>query len=306
MSELFSQRVSRACPVCGHPADGCASFLEEHIDTARITGASYASRKAPEFMNLKLVTCPDCTTVFAPAPPISGSIIEAYHQADYDSSIEARQAADTYAKALGPHLAGVARGAALEVGTGSGAFLRDLSAMGFAEIVGIEPSAKAIAAAEPGVRPWIREGIFREGDFPTGRFDLVCCFMTLEHVPDPGLLVRAFFDVLAPGGKIALVVHDRTGTLNRLLGKRSPIIDIEHLQLFSPPSMQYLLQKTGFSDIGIAPYANKYRLAYWMRLLPLPARLKNGTIRFAEAIGLGNSPVTLNVGNLFCVATKPA
>jgi SAM-dependent methyltransferase len=279
--------------------------MDERIDTSKITRASYAARKAPEFMNLKLVECSQCDVIFAPMPPPSGTIIEAYHQADYDSSVEARQAADTYANALRPHLAGMRLGSAMDVGTGSGAFLSDLSDMGFAEVIGIEPSAAAIAAAEPRVKPWIREGIFREGDFPAGKFDLISCFMALEHVPDPGILVRTFFDVLAPGGKVALVVHDRTGWLNRFLGRRSPIIDIEHLQIFSPPSMEYLLKKAGYTDISIKPFANKYRLAYWMRLLPIPGGLKTALIGAVEKIGLGELPVAMNVGNLFCVATKP-
>jgi SAM-dependent methyltransferase len=305
MTELFSQRIHRACPVCGHTAEGCETFLDEMIDPSRVTGASYASRKAPEFMNLKLVVCPGCTTVFAPTPPGASTILEAYHTADYDSSTEAEQAAATYARSLAPHLAGMKKRAALEVGTGSGAFLARLADAGFEKVVGIEPSSAAIAAGSPRVRPWIKEGIFQPADYAGQSFDLIACFMTLEHVSDPGALVRSFFDVLAPGGKVALVVHDRTALLNRTLARRSPIIDIEHLQLFSPESMRHLLRSAGYTDLRIAPFVNRYRLSYWMRLLPLPDALKSPAIDAASAIGLGDRPVSMNVGNLFCVATKP-
>ena len=81
------------------------------------------------------------------------------------------------------------RDAALEIGTGTAAFLARLSDAGFGEVVGVEPSVAAIAAAPSARKSWIREGIFREKDFAPESFDLICCFMTLEHVLDPRELV---------------------------------------------------------------------------------------------------------------------
>ena len=52
-------RVVRACPVCGD-TDTSARDVPERIDPARLGALSYASRKEPEYMRLRLVVCPSC------------------------------------------------------------------------------------------------------------------------------------------------------------------------------------------------------------------------------------------------------
>jgi SAM-dependent methyltransferase len=114
---------------------------------------------------------------------------------------------------------------------------------GFSELVGVEPSTAAIAAAPENRRQWIREGIFREADFSPSSFDLICCFMTMEHVPDPKVISDAAFRLLKPGGAFVTVTHDYRATVNRVLGKRSPIIDIDHMGRHS--LIQRLIQFKG-------------------------------------------------------------
>ena len=92
------------------------------------------------------------------------------------------------------------RNDALEIGTGTGAFLSALRQLGFANMTGIEPSPAAIDAADRIVRPFIRGDIFVETDFVSESFDLICCFMTLEHVWDPRRLVEGCSRLLRKGG----------------------------------------------------------------------------------------------------------
>jgi len=153
------------------------------------------------------------------------------------------------------------RGSALEIGTGTAAFLERLSDAGFGELVGIEPSTAAIDAAPEHRKAWIREGIFEGSDFPPESFDLICCFMTLEHVQDPGALVAAAHRLLRPGGVFVGVTHNRRAWLNRLLGRRSPIVDVEHMQLFSEQSSKELLSRNGY--VEIAPYNDNPYADHW-------------------------------------------
>ena len=298
---------ARSCPVCGRSEREAEPFLAASLDPAKVGEGSFASRKLPEYMTFRLVRCTGCATVYAAEAPPPSSLADAYEAAGYDSSEEADFAARTYARALAPELTGADRaGAALEIGTGTGTFLRELLRLGFHQPVGIEPSTAAIAAAAPDVRDLIRPGIFRAADHAPDSLALVACFQTLEHVPDPLALTRDAFGLLRPGGMLAFVTHDYTAPLNRLLGRRSPIIDIEHMQLFCPASIQALLGRGGFADIRVSRIRNTYPLRYWLRLAPLPAGVKSAVARMADAVGIGRVPVSVSVGNLLTVARKPA
>jgi SAM-dependent methyltransferase len=304
---VFARLESRACPVCGAGPHDATLFLAASYDPARMSSFSFASRKTPEFMSYRLVRCRVCTTVYAAAAPPSDALAAAYAAAAYDSSEAANLAADSYIAALRDVIATLPGHAqagrrALEIGTGTGVLLERLLDAGFAEVVGVEPSAAAIAAATPRIRRHIREGIFAEADFAPASFDLICCFMTLEHVAAPRDLAESCLRLLRPGGVVAFVTHDYTGWLNRTLGRRSPIIDIEHLQLFCPASLTRLLTRSGFAVQRIAPIVNRYPLRYWLRLAPLPA--KAASLRLLERLGLGGVRLGVNVGNLMSVGRK--
>jgi SAM-dependent methyltransferase len=298
---------SRDCPVCGRGAGDAALFLEASLDPGRLTGASFASRKVPEFMSYRLLRCRDCATVYAAAAPNAGVLAGAYATAEYDSSEEASLAADTYAAALAPTIAALPQGGRmLEIGTGTGALLGRMLASGFAEAVGIEPSHAAIAAAPPELRPFIREGVFVERDFAPESFDLICCFQTLEHVGDPRALARSCARLLRPGGALALVTHDYRAPFNRLLGRRSPIVDIEHLQLFCRASLERLLRDAGLPMQGIVTLVNRYPVRYWLRLAPLPSAVRASATRLLSAMSLDRARLSVNVGNILAVGRKPA
>jgi SAM-dependent methyltransferase len=281
-------------------------FLEESIDPARLSATSFASRKVPEFMSHRLVRCPTCSLVYVPLPPAQDTLAAAYHEAAYDSAQEAEDAAACYAQAITPVLRRIAHPrSALEIGTGTGVFLDQLARAGFSELVGVEPSVAAIAAAPPGRRAWIREGIFREVDFDPESFDLVCCFMTMEHVADPAEVAAAAFRLLRPGGAFVTVTHDYRSAVNRVLGRRSPIIDVEHMQLFSDTSLRELFARSGYCDVELRAFVNRYRLDYWLRLTPLPEGAKGVLASLLSHTGLARVKLGVNVGNMLCAGYKP-
>lgn len=296
---------SRPCPACHTSSDKAKLFIERNIDPAKLSGFSFASRKEPEYMCHRLVQCPNCDLVYADQPPDADELAHAYHVADYDSSEEANDAAAAYILAIQPVLGMLARRqSALEIGTGTGIFLDCLSREGFAEVTGIEPSSAAIAAAPEYRRAWIREGIFEEKDFAPESFDLICCFMTMEHVRDPDVVAKAAFHLLRPGGVFVTVTHDYRSLVNRLLGKRSPIIDIEHMQLFSERSVRHLFESAGYSNITVKAFVNTYSLRYWMRLAPLPRSMKSAMSGLISCLGMGNVKLGVNVGNLIASGFK--
>jgi hypothetical protein len=60
---------------------------------------------------------------------------------------------------------------------------------------------------------------------------------------------------------MALITHDYTALINRALGRRSPIIDIEHVQLFCPEALRFLVSATGYSVTDIRSIRNVYPLS---------------------------------------------
>ena len=296
---------SRSCPVCHTDFEKAKLFVKNNIDSAKLSGFSFASRKEPEYMCHRLVQCPNCDLVYADQPLSEDELAHAYHLADYDSSEEANDAAKAYILAIQPTLGRLARRQnALEIGTGTGIFLECLSREGFTKLVGVEPSSAAIAAAPEYRRTWIHEGMFEEKDFAPESFDLICCFMTMEHVRDPDIVASAVFHLLRPGGAFVTVTHDYRSLVNRLLGRRSPIIDIEHMQLFSECSMRYLFENAGYTDITVSAFVNTYSLRYWMRLAPLPHGIKSGLSSLMATMGVDNAKLGVNVGNFITSGFK--
>lgn len=286
----------RPCPICGAGPAEATLFLDEKIDLSKMSAFSFSSRKRPEFMNHRLVRCRRCDLAYADAPPDQATLAEAYRTADYDSSEEASDAADSYVEAMTPVLAQLAsRRSVMEIGAGTGVLLERLRPFGFTELIGVEPSAAAIAAAPPERRPWLRQDIFREENFVPASFDLICCFMTLEHVRDPLTTVVSARKLLRPGGALITVTHDYRSAVNRLLGRKSPIIDIEHMQLFSQRSLRTMLMNGGYSEIFVMPFRNRYSVRYWARLAPLP----KGAKMVVERLGgrLARMKLAVNVGN---------
>jgi SAM-dependent methyltransferase len=294
----LGELAERGCPTCGS-TDDSEVFAEQRLDFAALDEHAFASRKRPEYMRLRLVNCPTCDLVYASPVPSPEALSQAYEAAAFDSAEEARYAARSYAEQLRDLVALLPdRCGALDIGTGEGAFLSELLAMGFTEVGGVEPSSAPIAAADPEIAALIDHGMFCPGIRPPGSLSLVTCFQTIEHVPDPAELVRDAAALLKPGGILALVCHNRRAPVNRALGLRSPIIDLEHMQLFSPRSVDALLRRGGLRDVGHRPIRNRYPVRYWAQLAPLPDRVQTTVSGMLERSGIGGRPLTVPVGNL--------
>lgn len=295
----------RNCPICHSDESSAELFQNENIDLAQISKFSFSSRKLPEYMCHKLLRCLNCDLVYACNPPEQLFLAEAYHKADFDSSAEGDDAALSYIKVLKPALLQLNNKlSALEIGAGTGVFLELLKAEGFEELIGIEPSIAAILAAPVHRKKWLKNEIFTENHFNPGSFDLICCFMTMEHIQDPLAAAQSVYRLLKPGGLFVTVTHDYRSWINRLLGKKSPIIDIEHMQLFSSHSITRLFMQAGFNNIKVSKFQNKYYLNYWLRLMPIPRPFKQFLIKFLNFIGLGYLRISLNVGNVMTYGVR--
>ena len=184
------------------------------------------------------------------------------------------------------------RDGALDIGAGDGAFLEQLLANGFSSVVGLEPSTAPIDQARPELRALLREGFFEGGDFQDASLSLITCCQTLEHTDDPLGLCNSAFRILKPGGALFTIAHDSRALSAKLLGARSPIYDIEHLQLHSRRSLHFMLEHAGFERIDV-------HLASGVLAAPPPRRESSSTAASEDASaggGGGASVCEVSVG----------
>ena len=289
----------RVCPLCGSSRVSSV-LIDEDIRMSELTGLSFASRKAPEGMHYKMVICELCDVAYAnPAPDIRW-LHDQYVNADFDTVSESRDAAQNHGRLIRPLLGRLPDiDCALDIGAGDGAFLDVLRRLGFSQVEGVEPSEGPLRAASDENQKAIQKGFFSEMDFAVGKYSLVTCFQTVEHVEDVRELTRRVLRLLKPGGLFLIVCHNFRALTARLLKQRSPIFDIEHLQLFSSASLHYLLDDVGYEHIAIAPFSNRYPLDYWFKLVPMPTRLQDLGQRLLCVTKLSQLYVSLRAGNLY-------
>jgi SAM-dependent methyltransferase len=295
---------SRPCAICKR-TDESVLFRPENFDADRLTLAAFSSRKLPEYMHFRLMKCKRCDLVYASPAPSPDTLAAAYRSASFEASIESDYAAKTYVCYLAK--AGkLQRVSTLDIGAGDGAFLRALQRLGFDDLTGFEPSEAPFQAAHAEIRERLFMKFFDGSSFPDETFGLVTCFQTIEHVHEPLQLVQDVWRVLKPGGTAFLIAHDIDTLSAKVMGAKSPIFDIEHLQLFNRRGAETLMQKAGFSGVSVFPIVNSYPLAYWAKLFPMPSSVKQRLLNALDGRcrWLGEVTLPLPAGNLAVIATK--
>jgi len=283
------------CRVCGGRA---RLRYAEKVNGEDRTETSFSSRKIPDYAHFAYAECDYCKSLSRMDHPHVEELFASYRDAEFVSAVESKYAARTYAALADRHAS--TRPTVLDVGSSDGTFLAEMMRRGV-DVVGVEPSAKAVEHAPPDVREKTFIGPL-ESFRSTKQFDLITCFQTIEHLVDlPTFLVRVR-NLLSVNGKLLIVLHDRGSMVNRVLGEKSPVFDVEHVQILTRRGITVLLEAAGFHDIVVKPITNRYPLSYWMLLLPLPASLKKFVgSRFGRA--LLSLPVSIRAGNMCVVAT---
>lgn len=289
------------CIICGKDL---RLFKTSNVSLSKISSYAYSSRKVPEYMHWDLYECEECSILYSDCPSNTEEIYEKYENADYDSSDEANDASNTYYKYLKQKMPDFPRNKALDIGTGNGSYLLNLKNGGVKDVVGIEPSREPIKHADSLVKEYIKNIPFQAGIFGNGEFDMVSLFQTVEHIPEPISIFREVRRILVEGGYFYVICHDYCSLVNRFLGMKSPIYDIEHLQILSKKSIVRLMKKSGFKDVKVFTVKNRYPLKYWVRLFPIPLVIKKRIMDYLNKYRIGKLMIGINVGNVGVIARK--
>lgn len=289
------------CPVCGRKL---VLYKKTNYSGKEITPYTFSSRKVPEYMHWTLNECKDCHILYSDCPIMDEEIFRQYEVASYDSGNEADCASKTYFSYLKRYVPKYPKGSALDIGTGNGSYLLSLKDGGILRTVGVEPSVEPIKQADKSIKDDIVNAPFSNELFSKNEFDMISLFQTIEHMPDPLKSIGEIKQILKEGGYFYLVCHDYLSTANRIMGLKSPIYDIEHLQIFSKRGIRKLMEKMQFRDIQVFTIKNKYSLKYWAKLFPLPKKVKRILLKRLEHSKLGNMMIGINVGNVGIICKK--
>jgi 2-polyprenyl-6-hydroxyphenyl methylase / 3-demethylubiquinone-9 3-methyltransferase len=103
----------------------------------------------------------------------------------------------------------------LDIGCGGGLMAEAMAARG-AKVTGIDLSEAALKVARLHLKESGRQVDYRHvsaealaAELP-GHFDVITCLEMLEHVPDPGSVIRAIATMLKPGGQAVFSTLNRT------------------------------------------------------------------------------------------------
>lgn len=251
--------VYRDCPVCD----------------------SNAARPHWQKGELRIVRCGNCGMVYANPVPSEMATGEFYDTAGNDyylspAKLESDYANVRFERELRLFRKLCARGAVLDVGCSSGAFLFQLRRRWPADyqILGTDVSGPPLDYAESRGVP-VARGNFLTRDFtgPEGApasgparsgnrdrhagsetgapFDVVTFWAVIEHLAEPRQFLEKAHAALKLGGLCFVLVPNLRSLAVRLLGANYRYVYAQHLNYFSAPTLARLATRVGFEVIAI-------------------------------------------------------
>lgn len=217
------------------------------------------SFEAPETIGLlegyDLVACQSCGMTFADNIPPQQKFDEYYqHLSKYayehrggkeseDDEWRLKQVAIVLRRFLSDPKTSI-----LEIGCASGRLLRFLKEDGYEHAFGLDPSPACSKAARELYGVTAFTGTIFSSSLPDTSYDFAILLGVLEHIRDVDIAVRALRKVLSSSGRVYIEVPDAT---NFIAEQDAPFQEFstEHINFFSPVTLQYLMEAGGFRTI---------------------------------------------------------
>jgi 2-polyprenyl-3-methyl-5-hydroxy-6-metoxy-1,4-benzoquinol methylase len=147
---------------------------------------------------------------------------------------------------------GMLKGAILDIGCGTGAFLHNMQEAGWG-ITGLEPdeAARKKGAELYGLHPLEPEKLF---ELEPAGFHAITMWHVLEHVHNLHAYMKQIETLLAPGGKLFIAVPNYTSYDAAIYKQNWAAYDVpRHFYHFSPQSMEHLLRTCNLKLITCKP-----------------------------------------------------
>jgi 2-polyprenyl-3-methyl-5-hydroxy-6-metoxy-1,4-benzoquinol methylase len=255
------------CPVCGSADIKDLFPVKDHT----VSGESFT-----------ISECNTCSQRFTQDVPDAASIDPYYKSEDYISHTDTskglinrlyqwvRKRTLRKKRKLVEKLAGVNAGQLLDVGSGTGAFVNEMTTHGW-QVTGLEPDEGARGVAKKAYNATLKD----IGEFyhlPANSFDAITLWHVLEHVHDLSEYVEQLKKLLKENGKLFIAVPNYTSKDAAIYKEYWAAYDVpRHLYHFSPRSMQVLMEKHG---LKIFQYKPMWYDSFYISMLS--SKYKNG------------------------------
>ena len=296
--------IGAPCAICG-TVTPFEIVYPANFSVEDFNAATFSARRLPDRVHYQMVRCNTCGLLRS-TPRLGEDALQALYRESrvtYEGDMRALNL--TYGRALTKALSFVARPERLmEIGCGDGFFLLEAKRRGIKEVWGVEPSDEARAQANHSIRKNIKGGLYRSGVFEKEFFDVICYFQVIDHLPDPLASLKQSFSELREGGIVLCISHNLGASTNKLLGRRSPIIDIEHTYLFDKKTITRICEEAGLVVRSFTPLWNTHTLRHWVELFPFPSPFKKSLLRVVRTLRISELFIRLPAGNFVVVAQK--
>ena len=196
-----------------------------------------------------LVRCGNCGLVYLNPRPASGSILHYYSETH--PGLERRKPAlyERFYFSFFRNIPLKRKGRLLDVGCGNGGYMYALKELGW-DVVGVDIAYTDNAKSELGLE--IHEGDLLKMNFAPKSFDAVTFWWTLEHMYEPGAMLKEAHRILKDDGVAVIGVPNIDSPEARLFKKHWFHLFVpRHLYQFSPDSLTKCLHNAGFKKIKI-------------------------------------------------------
>lgn len=146
----------------------------------------------------------------------------------------------------------IPKGNLLEIGCSTGITLKAAEASGW-RVYGVEINQAAIDIARERLNiQTIKLGPLNQKMFIDNFFSAVLMFDVLEHLRYPLTHIEIVRNKLKQRGLVLIITPNINSLSAKLLKDKWPHLFLEHVCLYSPKSLQYLLERNGFKIIKMS------------------------------------------------------
>jgi 2-polyprenyl-3-methyl-5-hydroxy-6-metoxy-1,4-benzoquinol methylase len=138
------------------------------------------------------------------------------------------------------------QGRLLDFGCGGGSFLERMRRQGW-QVVGLDNSKAAVDRVRAELKIPALLGTLPHAELLPESFDVITMWHALEHVHEPGAVLRAAHNILTPNGRLVIAVPNIDSAPARLFGPAWFGLELpRHLTHFTAPTLRMMLEQAGF------------------------------------------------------------